>query len=92
MKTSVNDLFILPSRYQCIHTISVEKTTKVWEGIDYNARVLSFLADLSCVTHNLTTDSNNVFFGHIRINNKFHVFNTLDALQFAVGQGQVGRN
>lgn len=56
---------------------------------DYNTNELFYVnPDLSCVTHNLTTDSNNVFFGHIRINNKFHVFNTLDALQFAVGQGQ----
>lgn len=63
-----------------------------WAG-SFNTRFNTNLvnvptADQTCYTKNLTTDSNNVFFG-TTVSNKFHVFNTLDALQFAVNKGQV---
>ncbi|XP_062619530.1 uncharacterized protein LOC134281083 [Saccostrea cucullata] len=56
---------------------------------DYNTNELFYVnPDLSCYTHNLTTDTNNVFFGNIKLSNHLHVFNTMDALQFAATQGQ----
>ncbi|XP_056019753.1 uncharacterized protein LOC130054319 [Ostrea edulis] len=56
---------------------------------DYNTNELFYVnPDLSCETHNLQNDTNNVFFGNIKLSNHLHVFNTLDALQFATNQGQ----
>lgn len=55
---------------------------------DYDTNEIFYVnPDQTCYTKNLTTDSNNVFFG-TTVSNKFHVFNTLDALQFAVNKGQ----